>query len=153
MVSCNPKIFGGQKGLACLGTCYPCNICSAYILKVSDLPPLQHQLSHNSDTPSNNPKTPQETSPFRLYGLEETEKRHLASMRVKVLSPQRFRCWMGRKDVTQSGGLLLTGQIRLLCWLYAHHWHSKERWLVLALDPFSPKDEENKPYASFPKHL
>lgn len=118
---------------------YSCNICSAYILKASDLPPLQHQLSHNSDAPSNNPKTALRTSPFRMHGWEETEKRHLTSLRATVLAPQRFRCWMGRKDMTQTEGLLLMGQIRLLCWLYARHWHSRKRWLVLALDPFSPK--------------
>lgn len=144
------RYFEDKKGLCAWGlSVYPCNTSSAYILKASDLPPLQHQLSHNSDAPSNNPKIPQETSPFRMYGWEETEKRHLTSMRVTVLPPQSFRCWMGRKDMTQTEGLLLMGQIKLLCWLYAHHWHSRKRWLVLALDPISPKGEKNKTYAFF----
>lgn len=87
---------------------YLINISSTYVLQISDLPPLQHQLSHDSYAPSNNPKHYRRQIPSELVAEKDwKEASYLCDS--KLLSPQTFRCWMGRKDRTQRWGLLLTG--------------------------------------------
>lgn len=119
---------------------HPISISSTYVLKISDRPPLQHQHSHDSHAPSNNPKHyRRHISSGWVVERDWKEASYLCDS--ELLSPQTLRCWMGRKDVTQRWGLLLTGQIRLLCWLYTHLWQGKGD---LCWHLFSLKDEENK---------
>lgn len=131
---------------------YPVNISSTYVLKISDLPPLQHQHSCNSYALSKNPKHYRRQIPSE-WVAEKDWKEASYLYDNEFSSPQTFGCWMGRKDVTQRWGLLLTGQIKLQCWLYTHHWQSRKRWLVLA--PVLSKgwgEQKNTTNASFPKH-